>query len=65
MANKKKNSKKKNTLPTQVELFLGAPSAIAVSAFLRSGGGFHQDRKTRRKRTRSAKNAAAFQEQGA
>jgi hypothetical protein len=60
---RKRKKQKKNTLPTQVELFQGAPSPLTVSAFLRSGGGFHEDKKTKRKRTRQAKEMAALKEE--
>jgi len=42
---------------------MSAGSEIAVSAFMRSGGGVHEDSKTKRKRTRATKKAAALQEE--
>jgi hypothetical protein len=51
MKNKKKKKKsKKNTLPTTVEIFMGMGSEITVSAFMRSGAGFHSDKRDRKAR---------------
>lgn len=50
-ANKAKRKNRQNKrLPTQIELVVGAPSALVVSAHYRSGAGIHQDR--RRKKSR-------------
>jgi hypothetical protein len=45
-----KRNKKKNSLPTTVELFQGNRSEIALSAIQRSGGGFHADKRDRKER---------------
>lgn len=50
---KKKNKKKKSkkySLPTTVEIFQGMGSEITVSSFMRSGGGFHNDKRDRKAR---------------
>lgn len=41
-------NKKKNALPTQVELFAGQRSQVALSAIMRSGAGTHQDKRTKK-----------------
>ena len=44
---KNKNSKK-NSLPTQVELFASSRSQVALSAIMRSGAGTHQDKRSKK-----------------
>ncbi len=41
-------NKPKNKLPTQVELFAGQRSQVALGAIQRSGGGFHQDKRSKK-----------------
>lgn len=53
---KRKNSGKK--LPTTVELFQGARSAIALSAIMRSGAGKHTDKRRAPERKREWKREA-------
>ena len=49
--NKGRGKKAKNkSIPSQVDLAVGAPSALAVAAFQRSGAGFHTDKRRSRKR---------------
>lgn len=51
-----KNTKKKNKLPTTAEIFQSTRSEIALSAILRSGGGFHQDTRKAKARKNDWKN---------
>lgn len=53
MANKK--NKRKNSLPTTVEVFQGTRSELAVAAFQRTGGGFHADKRDRKERKKEWK----------
>jgi len=46
----KKNKRGKKSLPTQVELFLGHRSEVALSAIFRSGAGSHGDKRDRKAR---------------
>jgi hypothetical protein len=48
MKTNKKNRRK--SLPTMLELFLEAPSAMIVSAHGRSGAGLHQDKRRKKER---------------
>jgi len=41
---------KKNSLPSQVDLFIGHRSQIALSAINRTGGGLHQDKRDKKSR---------------
>lgn len=56
MAKNKRNKRRGNkrgrnkALPSQVDLMIGAPSALAVAAFQRSGAGVHADKRRSRKR---------------
>lgn len=43
-------NKKKNALPSQVDLFMGHRSAIALSALVRTGAGLHQDKRDKKSR---------------
>jgi hypothetical protein len=52
--NKRRNSgcgrkNKTASMPSNVELFLGAPSQLIVAAFQRSGAGFHADKRFSKK----------------
>jgi len=41
-------NKSKNKLPTTVELFSSQRSQVALSAIQRSGGGMHQDKRSKK-----------------
>lgn len=54
MSNKKNKGNK--SLPTTIELFQGARSAIALSAITQTGAGLHADRRRAKSRKKSWKN---------
>ena len=62
MASKKRNKKRTRDDRTVVEMAKGVRNWTAVAAFQRSGGGTHQDGRTRRRRTRNAQKRAALAE---
>jgi len=63
MAKRTRNkSNKKKTRKTEKPVYAVTRNWTAVAALLKTGGGAHNDRRTRRQRTRGDQRRAALQE---